>query len=86
MELLDPFGKPNEKALVVGIVLEQEGLFCTPVANDPSGDLIDRSGKLNSQMSCHARKITQLLTAGKVYCEGLTLMPSSSFAMSNVPT
>jgi hypothetical protein len=62
--------KPNEKALVVGSVLEQEGLFCTPVANDPSGDLIDRSGICNSQMPCHARKIAQLLTAGKFIVKG----------------
>jgi hypothetical protein len=55
---------------VVGSVLEQEGLFCTPVANDPSGDLIDRSGICNSQMPCHARKIAQLLTAGKFIVKG----------------
>jgi hypothetical protein len=32
----------------------------------------NRSRKLNSQMSCHAPEIAQLLTACNVYCEGLT--------------
>jgi hypothetical protein len=35
----------------------------------------NRSRTLNAQMPCHAPKIAQLLTACKVYCEGLTPIP-----------
>jgi thiol-disulfide isomerase/thioredoxin len=41
----------------------------------------NRSRKLNSQMSCHAPKIVQLLTACKVYCEGLTPVPRTVTAI-----
>ena len=73
--LLNPLGKPIKEALAVRIILEQIRLFRSPITHHPTGDVVDRPRELNSQMSCHARKIARLLTACKVYCEGLTPMP-----------
>ena len=54
VELLYAFGQAIEEALVVRVVLEQEGLFGLPVAYHAAGDVVDRAGNLNSQMPCHA--------------------------------
>jgi len=49
-----PLGKPANKPLPISIVLEKVCLSGLPVPHHPAGDVIDRSGIFNPEMSCHA--------------------------------
>ena len=61
IELLYPLCKPFEKPLSVCVILEKERLICLPVSDHPTGNVVDRSGVFNPDVSCHLRNMTELL-------------------------
>jgi len=70
--LLNALRESVEETLAVGIIFEQPGLLRASILDHPARDVIDRSGKLYAQVSCHSYNIAELLTACKVYCEWMT--------------